>query len=165
MARSIAGEQAIVRVIHFASFEASLIPDLIALESAATAYPWTVSMLEASLTAKADCQKICKSSETIGYRVVQRVLDEAEILNIVIFRCFQARGYGCAAIRKLQAELTADGVQKLFLEVRESNLAARALYVKTGFDQVGIRQGYYRAVSQGESAQDAWVMACKLDVD
>lgn len=149
-------------MIYFASLDAFLISDLIALEGVSTRHPWTIGMLEGSLAANADCRRICLSTETIGYWVVQRILEEAEILNIVIFRPFQARGYGYAAIRKLQAELARDGVQKIFLEVRESNLVARTLYAKTGFEQIGIRPRYYRALSQNESPENAWVMACTL---
>ena len=62
----------------------------------------------------------------------------------------------------MQAELARDGEQKLFLEVRETNLAARCLYAKTGFEQIGIRPGYYRASNQNESPEDAQMMACSL---
>lgn len=159
MARFITGEQAVVGVIRFASFEVLSIPELIALESASTPFPWTTSMLEGSLAAKSDCQKIYLDDEIIGYLVVQRIFDEAEILNLVIFKNFQSHGYGRATVRLLQANLTRAGVKKLFLEVRESNLAARALYARTGFEQIGIRQGYYRAPSPNGSAEDAWIMA------
>ena len=149
-------------MIHFAAFDAQAMNELIGLEIEATPNPWTISMLKGSLAAKADCRKICEGVETIGYYVVQRILDEAEILNIVIFKSFQARGYGYSAIRKLQAELARAGIEKIFLEVRESNLAARALYAKTGFEPIGIRPGYYRAANQSDSAEDARLMACEL---
>lgn len=162
MAGFVAGEQAVIRVIYLASFDALLIPELIALESASTPFPWTISMLEGSLISTSECQRICKGDETIGYWVVQCTLEQAEILNIVIFEKFQSQGYGYTTIRKLQENLIQTGVKKLFLEVRESNLAAQALYTKTGFERVGIRRGYYRALSQDESAEDAWLMACEL---
>ena len=162
MAGSIAGEQAVARVIRFAAFDVQAIPELIALEVQATPNPWTINMLKGSVFAKSDCRKICEGFETVGYYVVQRILDEAEILNIVIFKPFQARGYGYSAIRKLQAELARAGVKKIFLEVRESNRAARALYTKTGFEQIGIRPGYYRATNQRDSAENAQLMACEL---
>ncbi len=164
MAGSVASEQAIARVIHFAAFDAQAMNELIGLEIEATPNPWTISMLKGSLAAKSDCRKICEGVETIGYYVVQRILDEAEILNIVIFKSFQARGYGYSAIRKLQAELARTGIEKIFLEVRESNFAARALYAKTGFTLLGARKAYYRARNPDEQAEDAQILSCDLNV-
>ena len=162
MAGFIAGEQAIVGVIRFVPLEVLSIPELIALEIASTPFPWTISMLEGSLTAKPDCQKICLDDETIGYLVVQRIFDEADILNLVIFKSFQARGHGYAVICKLQEDLAKLGVKKLFLEVRRSNHAAHALYAKTGFAQLGTREAYYRARSPAERAEDALILSCDL---
>ena len=46
------------------------------------------------------------------------------------------------------AELVQAGVRSLYLEVRESNSAARALYAALGFQQVGRRRGYYQHPSE-----------------
>ena len=48
---------------------------------------------------------------------------------------------------------------RLFLEVRASNLAALTLYRRAGFEQVGVRRGYYR---DAQGSEDALVMACEL---
>ena len=62
--------------------------------------------------------------------------DEAEILNLAVFPQFRKRGVAQALLQALPAA-------QVFLEVRESNAAARALYRKAGYQQVGIRPGYY----------------------
>lgn len=65
--------------------------------------------------------------------------DEAEILNVAVSPRLRMRGI---ASRLLKAALAAAPVT-FFLEVRESNEAARALYRKHEFAEVGIRTMYY----------------------
>jgi len=119
-------------------------------------------MLEDSLTADADCWRIIRQEQVVGYCVIQRVLDEAELLNIVIFKPFQGSGLGRLAMRDLQEHLTRAGVQRLFLEVRQSNIIARHLYERSGFIQRGIRKAYYRSRSSDQAAEDALLMVCEL---
>jgi len=147
-------------LIRFSPLNCDAIEDLIHLESQATPYPWTVQNLADSDVSSADCYQVERQGENIGYCVIQRVLDEAELLNIVVFKPFQSRGYGAELVEKTKEKLLVSGVKKLFLEVRASNLVARALYQKTGFEVVNIRRNYYRAENQG--AEDALVMQCLL---
>ncbi len=62
--------------------------------------------------------------------------DEAEVLNLAVAPSARRRGVALALIRALP-------LTNIFLEVRESNRAARALYQKAGFTEAGIRFGYY----------------------
>jgi [ribosomal protein S18]-alanine N-acetyltransferase len=70
--------------------------------------------------------------------------DEVEILNLVVERAQRRAGLATAMLNKAIRELRLQGAQKLFLEVRESNQAARALYEKLGFAKIGRRPAYYR---------------------
>src|SRR5271165_2313087 len=65
---------------------------------------------------------------------------EHEILNVAVDSRFRRQGVG---ERLLQVELERGGIH--FLEVRESNVAARRLYEKKGFREVAVRKGYYEA--------------------
>lgn len=65
---------------------------------------------------------------------------EREILNVAVDSTYRRQGLG---ERLLQAELERGGVH--FLEVRESNLAARKLYEKKGFREMAVRKGYYQS--------------------
>ncbi len=113
------------------------------LEALATPKPWTANKLKDSYDESANCRVIKNGQNAIGYYVVQNVLDEAELLNIVIFRAFQAKGNGRKAIMKLKCDLTESGATMLYLEVRASNAIAKALYEKTGFEVINIRNNYY----------------------
>ena len=71
------------------------------------------------------------------------VLDEGEIGNIAVAPEHRRRGAGEALLTALCAEAERRNAAALLLEVRESNLAARRLYEKTGFETVGKRKNYY----------------------
>jgi ribosomal-protein-alanine N-acetyltransferase len=147
-------------VIDFSPIKRDVIGALTSRERAATPYPWTARNLEDSFTASANAYLIEHQGESIGYCVVQVVLDEAELLNIVIFKPFQSQGLGAKAIQKLKLKLAGSGVKILFLEVRASNVIAKGLYEKMGFEVLNTRQSYFRVANQ--MAEDALVMRCML---
>jgi len=79
-----------------------------------------------------------------GYAVAHHAADEAEILNLGVAPAHQRRGLGRALVERLMALLADRGVHAVYLEVRESNAAARRLYQQLGFRTVGRRPAYYR---------------------
>ena len=90
------------------------------------------------LVAEADCGAI------VGYVVALDAADEGEILNLAVAPSGRRGGLGRALVQHILATLTARGVRQVYLEVRESNAPARALYVAQGFKEVGRRKQYYR---------------------
>jgi ribosomal-protein-alanine N-acetyltransferase len=75
----------------------------------------------------------------VGFLVVRVVEDEAEVLNLAVAPDFRRRGVARTLLRSLLEGFC--GV--VFLEVRESNLAARNIYQVLGFSEVSRREGYY----------------------
>ena len=65
---------------------------------------------------------------------------------------WQGLGHGRALLQAVQARAQALGLASLWLEVRQSNLRARALYRRYGFAEVGLRRAYYPAVGGREDA-------------
>jgi len=84
------------------------------------------------------------ASELAGYVVALVIGPEAEIADLAVAPDWRQRGIGRALLARSVAELVAVGVRTLYLEVRESNAAARTLYETHGFRSVGRRRGYYR---------------------
>lgn len=80
----------------------------------------------------------------VGYVVAWFVVDEAEIANLAVAPDLRGRGIGAALLDLALVEATAHGCATMYLEVRDSNGPARALYASRGFEQVGRRRGYYR---------------------
>ncbi|HEX2724159.1 MAG TPA: ribosomal protein S18-alanine N-acetyltransferase [Gemmatimonadaceae bacterium] len=81
----------------------------------------------------------------IGYAIGLTVLDESEILNIAVDPESRQRGVGGRLLDATIAEARGRGAVAAFLEVRESNSAARELYRSRGFESLSRRRDYYRA--------------------
>ena len=80
----------------------------------------------------------------VGYVVAHHAADEGEILNLGVTPGHRRRGVGHELVRHVLGELACRTVKVAFLEVRESNTAARRLYESLGFVGVGRRRRYYR---------------------
>lgn len=89
-----------------------------------------------------------------GYSVARWVEDEAELLNIAVADKQRGRGIGGKLLDYLMESLEKKGIRHIFLEVRDSNTAARELYRSRGFRELSRRTGYYR-----RPTEDAIVLA------
>ena len=90
----------------------------------------------------------------LGYVWARFVLDEGDIGNVAVAPDFRRRGAGAALLEALLEEAARRQAAVMQLEVRESNLAARRLYEKNGFETVGKRKNYYE-----KPAEDAILMS------
>jgi ribosomal-protein-alanine N-acetyltransferase len=84
------------------------------------------------------------SGAIVGYVVALEAADEGEILNLAVAPAGRRNGLGRALVERILEALTARGVRQVYLEVRESNAPARALYAEHGFKEAGRRKQYYR---------------------
>jgi [ribosomal protein S18]-alanine N-acetyltransferase len=82
--------------------------------------------------------------EVAGYVVAWAAADQAEIANIAIAPSLRGRGFGGRLLDAAIHDVEQRGATAVFLEVRESNAAARALYAARRFAEVGRRRAYYR---------------------
>ncbi|MDB4916870.1 MAG: ribosomal-protein-alanine acetyltransferase [Gemmatimonadetes bacterium] len=83
-------------------------------------------------------------SVIVGYVIALVLTEEAEIADIAVAPAERKRGIGGLLLDSVIIHLGKTGVRTLYLEVRESNVAAQVLYKSRGFLQVGRRRGYYR---------------------
>lgn len=82
----------------------------------------------------------------VGFAVARRLAEgESELLNLAVHKAFRRRGIG----RQLFAELTSGHPGDLWLEVRESNTAARNFYKNLGLREAGRRPQYYHNSGEG----------------
>jgi [ribosomal protein S18]-alanine N-acetyltransferase len=95
--------------------------------------------------------------ELVGFSVFYRVDTEAELWNIAVAPAYRRQGIARALLREACRRLSAAGAQKLFLEVRVSNLPAVELYRSLDFAPLARRKDYYQNPSE-----DALVLVCKL---
>ena len=118
---------------------------VLAIEHASFGDPWSRSAFVDLLDDPRVAFLIADENGAVrGYVVAWFVLDEGEIGNLAV--ASEARRHGIGA-RLLDAAIDAvrtSDVDTLYLEVRDSNAAARALYASRGFVEVGRRRDYYR---------------------
>lgn len=79
----------------------------------------------------------------LGFVIGRVAADQAEVLTLAVRPEARQAGIGRALMQWLAAELARRGAAELFLEVAETNLAARALYARLGATQAGQRRAYY----------------------
>ena len=115
------------------------------LERQCFSTPWSETQLEDALYNDASCFIVAEDGEggVLGYAGLTTVLDEGYINNIAVEEA--ARKHGVAsALLDVFCRFGEVNLAFLTLEVRKSNAAAIALYEKHGFEQVGLRKGYYQ---------------------
>jgi ribosomal-protein-alanine N-acetyltransferase len=129
------------------------------LESVAFADPWTRQAFEAALKERHARFRVARSMDgsLVGYLIAWFVLDEGEIANLAVVPTARRRGVARALIEAIIAEARASRIVRVFLEVRESNTAARGLYASMGFAPIGRRPRYYR-----KPVEDAIVLRLEL---
>ena len=91
--------------------------------------------------------------QAVGYVCMYMAVDEGEITNVAVKSDHRGLGIADALMDDLIRRGEEHGIEKIFLEVRESNKPAIGLYAKKGFEQCGIRKAFYR-----EPTENALVM-------
>lgn len=117
-------------------------------------FPWSLNGFEKSLDQGLNYVFCSQKNEILGYCCILPVLDEANILNICVAPEHQKKGVAKQAFLKILSQLRDSGYQMVFLEVRDSNVAAQKLYKQLGFHQDGVRRGYYRSQAWDEVLQE-----------
>ena len=147
-------------VLAFAPMRDELLDEVAEIEGTLCDFPWTRLNFADSLTAGYCCRVLRREGELAAYAVMMCVLDEAHLLNISVVRGLQRHGLGRRMLDHLVHEAKGYGAERMFLEVRPSNVAARAMYDRAGFSPIGRRPGYYPAL---DGREDAIVMSAELD--
>ena len=130
-----------------------------AIEATLHVTPWTRRNFTDSLDVGYHCWIAECEGRLAAYGIVAVGAGEAHLLNLTVAPEWQRRGVG-SELTAFLARLARDyGAEKIFLEVRPSNGAARALYARAGFAEIGLRRGYYPAP---EGREDAVVMELRL---
>jgi ribosomal-protein-alanine N-acetyltransferase len=119
------------------------------LEEATFTDPWSRNAFALALHAYDTICMIAEDgradgSALVGYSVLRRAADEAELLNLAVSRLHRRCGIGSTLLARALDDARQLGARAVFLEVRTSNHVARALYAGAGFEQAGRRQQYYR---------------------
>lgn len=121
--------------------------EIVELERASFSDPWSKESFAAVLNEPAAFFAAARdgaADRVAGYVVAWFAADEGEIANLAVLEPTRRRGIGAALLDAALDEGRRRGADAVYLEVRDSNAAARALYASRKFAEVGRRRDYYR---------------------
>ena len=130
--------------IIFDGLKYNYLDSLFELEKLCFSIPWSKKLFENDISNKnAHYILAVLNGKVIGYCGLYKVLDEADITNIAVHPDFRRQGLAKRMLENIIEYCVVNKIDKITLEVRESNTSAINLYVKEGFKVVGERKNYY----------------------
>ena len=110
---------------------------------------WSAAQLQGTLNEPRSWLRLARDGDAaVGFGLCRLIVDEAELLLIAVAPAARGRGIGAALLAATIDDARARGVTEMFLEMRDGNAAAAALYRSLGFAEVGRRRDYYRGSEQ-----------------
>jgi ribosomal-protein-alanine N-acetyltransferase len=135
---------------------ASDIDAVLVVENQSFSTPWSRNAFEEEINNElAHYLVVEDDGQLIGYGGFWIVLDEAHVTNIALLTEYRERGLGTLLLEHMILSAKMLGAASMTLEVRPSNMAARKLYSRRGFEERGIRPNYYSEL--GEDALIMWL--------
>ena len=135
------------------------LPEIERIEQACFTAPWSRAGLESDLLNPTSCWYGAADRQTgrlAAFLGVHICLDEAEIVNVATHPDYRRLGLAEELLREFLRLHPA--LSQIFLEVRESNTAARTLYAKLGFSAYAVRRNYYE-----KPTEDAVLMRLQIN--
>ena len=134
------------------------LPSVLAIERKNYQFPWDEDIFIDCFKVGYGCWVCEEDNKIVGYSIMTMGVGEAHILNISVHPDEQGQGIGRKMMENL-IEKAKREAETMFLEVRPSNPGAIALYQKLGFNEIGVRKGYYPAE---HGREDAIMLALEL---
>jgi ribosomal-protein-alanine N-acetyltransferase len=128
------------------------VPVVVEIERTAYQFPWSEGIFRDCLRVGYVCRTVDVAGDMAGYGIMSVGAGEAHILNVCIREEYRCRGLARKMLLHLMDRARVAGMREAYLEVRPSNTAAGRLYRSLGFEQVGVRRGYYQAAVGREDA-------------
>ena len=120
-------------------------PALVTIERQAFSDPWSASSFREALTAAWSFGFVAEGhAGVVGYLIAREVAGTGEILNLAVAPAHRRRGIAGELLEAALSAFQRRKADEIFLEVRQSNRLAQALYLARGFRAVGQRAAYYR---------------------
>jgi [ribosomal protein S18]-alanine N-acetyltransferase len=114
--------------------------------------PWSTAIFIDCLSSPYFAYQLVERRDLLGYYIGLQVLDEVTLMDIAIDPQKQGQGLGKQLLANFISQVRLRNGVDIWLEVRESNIAAQHLYTKMGFDIIEKRKAYYQTKTGTESA-------------
>lgn len=133
------------------------IPQVAAIEAESICPPWSEQSFQSAVAQPSNLFLVAETEDGIaGYCGMYTAADEGEITNVAVKKVYRKQGIGSRLMEAVTAAAIERGLTQIILEVRESNLSAKKLYIKHGFQPCGKRKNFYH-----DPDEDAVVMICQ----
>lgn len=144
-------------MITYRRMTAADVDAVYAIELATFPTPWTLDSFHYEMRENQYAHYIVAEDETeiIGFCGMWLVIDAAQITNVAVVESARGKGIGEALMKEAIRVAREAEMEVMSLEVRVTNMVAQNLYRKLGFQNGGIRKGYY--TDNGEDALVMWV--------
>ncbi len=138
-------------LMRLRKMRSSDLSSVVAIERASYTFPWEEDIFRDCFKANYNCF-VCEEQDVVlGYCILSMAVGEAHVLNICVSPNEQGQGIGRKMLEHL-IETARGRAETMFLEVRPSNTVAIALYEDMGFNEIGVRKGYYQSEHGREDA-------------
>ncbi len=132
--------------LHIRKMTVEDVPAVLDLDQKSFSLPWPERSFRFELTNNpaSRCWVAELDEKVVGMIVVWLIVDEAHVATLATHPEYRRQGIGKKLLAHALRRIMQDGARSSFLEVRESNLAAREMYRKFGYEATGRRRRYYR---------------------
>jgi len=166
-----------VTELSFMPMQSADLDAVLQIESISHLHPWTRGNFSDSLDAGhwAYCIRPQLDQAVQGsyldpnilwaYCILYPAIDELHLLNITVTPKLRKLGLGSRLMSAVEGIASQQKIPRIILEVRPSNLDALNLYQKLGYEQIGIRKGYYPADQASGTREDALVLAKSIRLE
>ena len=131
---------------HVRTWRLDDLPHVARIEHLSFAHPWSEDMIARELEnerARGLVVTLGTDPTVVGFGLYWLVLNEVHLLIVAVEPTHRRRGLGQRLMEEIECRGVEEGATLVDLEVRPSNRAAREMYRKLGFDEVGVRPRYY----------------------
>ena len=120
------------------------LPAVMEIDRQSLPRPWSEAIWREELTSPFGLYVVLEEGDAVsGHIGVKHLVDEAHIMTLAVHPERRRRGFARALVETVLADPAFAKTRRVYLEVRPSNLPARALYDSLGFVPSGVRPGYY----------------------
>ena len=157
-------DESVAPGLHLVPMVLADLDAVMAIETQAYEFPWTRGNFVDSLAAGYHAVLLRERAGVppAGYLVAMHAAGEVHLLNLTVAPAWQRRGLALRLLGELIRHGREVGAHQVWLEVRETNLRARSIYLRYGFCRIGVRKGYYPAPAGRR--EDTIVVGLGLDV-
>ncbi|MEL0631851.1 ribosomal protein S18-alanine N-acetyltransferase [Pseudoalteromonas carrageenovora] len=152
-------------MINFNAVDESAIEQLMAIETACHSHPWTLKTMSSCMGGRYFNLAAFDKNTLVGFYIGEKAGPDFTLMNICVTPSQQGKGIARQLLSQFIGYGEQQNAENLFLEVRESNTRAIALYERAGFIEMSVRKNYYPSDNPAKNGfEDAILMGMALSL-